>query len=529
MRWLVPLVMALSLIAGGCEQPVQEAVDVSAELDSLETKIVWTKHRLAQFDWQAMTGQPADSQRFYRRLWRDVCGDVSTLERLQRNSADVAEGNDRRRYQLITSLLLKGSVESSPNVVRLRDSLLEAVRTRRVDHLGQSYAIGDIRDSLRAIENSVARERAWQQWAGAGSEIAPGIERLIRMRNQQAVRLRYNNFAALSLDADSIESSWLVALLDSLERITDEPYSRAIERRAQSVGRNQIQPWDLVGIIGSQRSNVDNYFPVDSQIALLKSALQSCGINIAKLPVYWDVSAFEDQPGIVQTCIVRPGIDQRIRANLRPGFGTQTRLAHQVGVAIQSAFVSQEVPLFGYVLDTVWRQTAGIIFQNLVDQPEFLVNVAGVPPGVARAYWQARFDQQVIEWRIMLAEARFEYEAYVNANRDLDDLWWGIAEEVLRVPRHDQLSPWASGTEFISHPFASVDRLLASLAATQTLNYLREHNATLLDSQTRSFLVQHYFRYGSSADWRRLLAHATENEISHQAVADWLSAEADER
>lgn len=528
MRYTLSLLMLLLLSLGGCEQPAQDTTDVSADLDSLQKRIVWLKYRSAQFEWRELTGQPVDSQQLYRRVWRDVTGDLTTLERLQRATAKLDDGNEHRRYQLLTSLLLKGVVESSDHIVALRDSLELARDSYRVDFRGGQQDIDGLSRTLQTADDRSVRERAWQAWAGLGSDMAGGIERLIRLRNQQSGRLRYNNFAALALDADSIEQSWFVALLDSLEAATEEPYLAAIEGRTAAVGRNQLQPWDLTWSAGDRLISLDQYFPIDSQISFLRSALSACGIDLDKQPIYWDVTAFENSPELIRACVVRPGQDQRIRANLRPGFSTQSELAHQAGIALQAAFVNQGEPLFAWLIDDAWRRCSGLIFEEIANRPEFLVNIAGVPPRVVQAYRQARFNQAVIDWRIMLAKARFEYEAYLDANRDLDELWWDICERVLGLPRHDQLSWWASEIDLISRPMASVDRLLAGLAAAQTLNFLRDHNPTLLDTQTKSFLVQHYFRYGSSADWRRLLSHATERELSHRALIDWFEAEAAE-
>ncbi len=526
MKCIVPLLLVVVPFVIGCEPPAEDAVDVSVELDSLETKIVWLKYRLAQLEWRELTGQPVDSQRFYRRAWREVCGDMAALERLQRHAGKLSDADEKRRHRIITSLLAKGAVESSPHIAALRDSLLAVMRDSGLGSGGDRGSAGDLSATLRTMDDRVARERAWLAWAGPGSQAAAGVERLLRFRNQQAVRLRYNNYAALALAADSIESSWLLALLDSLEEVTAEPYRAAVARRAAAIGRSELEPWDLAWIGSRQVGILDRYFPVDSQISFLKSALTSCGIDIEKQPIYWDVTAFDDRPGLVRACIVRPGHDQRLRANLRPGFATQADLAFQTGIALQAAFVSRREPLFAYLIDDAWRRTAGLIFEEIVNQPEFLVNTAGVPPQAAAAFRKTQIDQAVIDWRIMLAEARFEYEAYVNANRDLDKLWWDTCNRLLGLPRHDQLSPWAAATDLVRNPLASIDRVLAGLAAAQTLNFLTAHNSTLMDSQTRSFLVQHYFRYGGSADWRRLISHATEGELSHRALVDWLAAEA---
>jgi peptidyl-dipeptidase A len=330
----------------------------------------------------------------------------------------------------------------------------------------------------------------------------------------------------LALDADSLEASWITALLDSLEKITEEPYQRALQRRGAETGRNQLQPWDLMWAGGNGLSQINRHFPVDSQISFLQAAMMSCGIDLQTLPIYWDVTALDDIPPLVRACIVRPGYDLRVRANLRPGFPTQSELARETGIAIQAAFVSQEEPLFACLIDDTWRRMAGLVFEEIVNRPEFLVNAAGVPPTAVEAYRQARYDQTVINWRYLLAGARFEYEAYLNPNRDLDKLWWDISERLLDLPRHDQLSPWASRVSLIEQPLASINRILGGLAAVQTLNFLQDHNQALLDVRTRSFLVQHYFRYGASADWRRLLSHATEQPLSHRALSDWLDAEA---
>ena len=118
--------------------------------------------------------------------------------------------------------------------------------------------------------------------------------------------------------------------------------------------------------------------------------------------------------------------------------------------------------------------------------------------------------RRVIELRLTLVRLQFEYEAYFNSGRDLNKLYWDLFEEYMLLPRHDELLPWATTIEYVVEPALSHTFLLGDIISAQTLAYLERVSGSVLDNtETKAFLVQNYFRFGSRFRWQDLLERGT--------------------
>jgi Zn-dependent M32 family carboxypeptidase len=74
----------------------------------------------------------------------------------------------------------------------------------------------------------------------------------------------------------------------------------------------------------------------------------------------------------------------------------------------------------------------------------------------------------------------------------------------------------------VTQPARSPSQLLGEIIARQTLAYLYQANGGVIGTrETRSFLIQNYFRFGSRYDWGELIQRGTGQSLDPQAlVAD---------
>jgi hypothetical protein len=133
---------------------------------------------------------------------------------------------------------------------------------------------------------------------------------------------------------------------------------------------------------------------------------------------------------------------------------------------------------------------------------------------VTEFLWEDR-ERSIVLLRLQLVDLMFEYEGYKNPHRDLNELYWGLFERYMLLPRHDDIKPWAATIELIDRPLALHNDLLGRIIAAQTLAYLRRTSGVVVgNAETRSFLVQNYFRFGSRYDWRELLQRGTGESLN---------------
>jgi peptidyl-dipeptidase A len=138
-----------------------------------------------------------------------------------------------------------------------------------------------------------------------------------------------------------------------------------------------------------------------------------------------------------------------------------------------------------------------------------------MPVEVIDRYIAAKQERGIIYLRTTLMRLYFEYEAYSNPNRDLNKLYWNLFEKYLKLPRHDEIKPWAAIIHYTTHPVYLHNYLIADIIAAQTINFLKRNYGTVVDNpMVGSFLVQNYFRFGSRYDWRELLERGTGERLN---------------
>jgi peptidyl-dipeptidase A len=109
----------------------------------------------------------------------------------------------------------------------------------------------------------------------------------------------------------------------------------------------------------------------------------------------------------------------------------------------------------------------------------------------------------------------FEYEAYLNPNRELNRLYWDLFEQYMLLPRHEDVRPWASLIYYTTHPVYLQNYLYADMIAAQTIDALEDMYGEIVGNESfSSFLNQNYFRFGGRYEWRDLLERGTGERLN---------------
>ncbi|HOP06773.1 MAG TPA: M3 family metallopeptidase [candidate division Zixibacteria bacterium] len=512
MRWLfiISLLPVLMLGAISCQQTQVTLEDVRLTLDSLEQKFVWLDFRIMQEYWDLYTTGQSDSLDYYRDLYAGVVADDEAFQILKEGERLIDDDVDHRRWEIIFANFLIGRAEDNPSVSALRDSLSRIDIHFRPEFEGEESSADELRRIARHDRSRDRREAAYRASVSLGEEMADGLERLIRMRNQYARKLGYNNFLAMNFSRSEIDLHDHLALLERLDQATSDRYKAILTDAEKTLGYSDIDVWDLGYATADVTSKIDAYFPVDSQMVFVYRSLDSIGFNIDKLPIFIDLESREGRSQFAYAFPIKPPYDIRVMANLYDGIGSITVILHELGHALHSAYVAQDRELFNVHLDGSWTEGMAQIIASLTENRRWLIEVAHVPAGLADEYLQLTKDKEVIYQRQNLTWLMFEYEAYNSPGQDLNKLYWDLYERYVMLPRHDDIYPWAATIHFTTHPVYVQNYLYADIVCAQTLAYFEKNDMNLAgDPSTRSFLIQNYMRFGSRYPWLELLERGT--------------------
>ena len=517
------LVVAAGLLLSSCEERRLGKSEVLAVLDTLEQRLDWLEYRRALEAWRYAVEADDDSLDFYEDLYRHILREERWVAPLSSGASLVSDDVDRRRLELLKAKVLLGRVDAEPSVSDLRDSLMALYLGFRPDHEGGPTVPARLESILNGDANRVRRESAYRALQQVGAVAADRVAALFRMREQEARRLGYNDFVSMafrlgSLDQDECEE--YVRILDSLSR---PAYRDLLERARRELRVDQVEIWDLAYLGADVRRRIDSYFPADSLLPFALRSMAAVDFDLDRLPVFFeDADSSVTLGGAARAFVIRPPADLRVVSNGEGGLATMRRLMHELGRVVFAAFVSQERPVFRRFIAPEWTEAMGRVFATVCDDPDWLTKYAQVPPDLAQDYVRYRRDERTIQLRLSLLRVGFELAAYRDPSGDLNRLYWERFVELLDLPRHDDMFPWAASPDYVARPLRAKDRLVGEIVAAQTHDFIRRRHERFTDNPTaRSFLVQNYFRFGSRYDWPELVERGTGTALTPSSAASF--------
>ena len=515
MRFIVLIILIAALLLNSCQENQISKEQVLAELDSLEYKFEWLDYRIAQEQWNLYTKGYSDSLEYYTGLYNYTISDKEMLNVLNHGKRYLNDEDNLRRYDLFYSAVLTGQVETEKTISELRDSLNKFDITYRPDFNGEKITQSNLYNSYRTNNNRLVREQSYRSWTQIGNELAGGLEQLFRLRNQQARTLGYNNNFALVLSQMEVDQPTYLKLLDRLDSLSQDTYQNILQDIRSKLKYDDIEIWDIAYAYKNINVKIDNYFPVDIQLDIVKSSLEKIGYDIDQLPIYFDLESREGKSQFAYAFPIKPPYDVRVMANLTKGLYSTRVLMHEVGHALHATQISQDRSLYTNSIASAWGEGMAQLIAAQCDEKDWLLNEANIPVAVVDEFTNAKKEQDVIYLRTTLCRLMFEYEAYKNPNRDLNKLYWDMFEKYMFLPRHEDLKPWAGIIHYITHPVYLQNYLYADIITAQSLNTIeRLYDHYYGNNLAGSFMTQNYFRFGSRYLWHEMLKRGTDEDFN---------------
>lgn len=512
---LTPVLLLAVIALSACRQTPRTENQLIAALDSLQHKFEWLDHRTAQENWQLYTRGHSDSLEFFQGLGNHVVSNEDVIHTLSAGESLLKDETDRRRFQIIWASMMRGQVETKPVIARLRDSLAALDVSFRATLDGRQRTQSELCAMYRSDRDRGRREEAYRAWCSVGDTLADGLSRLFRLRNQGAQQLGYKNYMAMVFRLENESLRDYMRLVHRLDSVSAELYGDVLEDVRDRMGYSDLEIWDIGFAFSEARNRIDRYFPADSQLAYVDQTLEAIGFNIDKLPIYFDLQPRTGKSQLANAILVKPPYDVRVLANVTDGAYSTRVLMHEIGHALHFTHITQDNSLFVNRYEAPWTEGVAQFLAAFLDQESWLEAYPKVPPELVRDFLSMRRYERVIDLRMRLTQLQFEYEAYSNPGRDLNELYWELFERHMMLPRHDDIRPWAAVIHYVSHPVYLQSYLIADMVAAQTTAFFkRDYGDPVANPQLGAFLTQNYFRFGSRYDWRSLLKRGTDEKLN---------------
>lgn len=430
------------------------------------------------------------------------------------------------------------------NAIIEKEVALQQVYGRfRAQYKGQAINDNKVEEVLRTSTCNADLEAVWKAHKAIGREVAPLILEVVKLRNQKARSLGFDNFHTMSLSLSGQDPEEVTALLDEMDALTREGFA-ALKARMDAafaprygVAPRDLMPWHFQNRFFQEAPelypvDLDRYYKGQDLETLTAAFYRSLGFDITGLLENSDLYPKEGKNQHAFCADMDARGDVRVLCNISDNEQWMNTMLHEFGHGIYA--LGHDHSSNPYFLrdaaHSFTTEAVAILFERLSRNPAWMQRNLGLSDAEARAIApdcqrSLRLSQLVFSrWGQVVY--RFEKAMYANPDQDLNALWWDLVEEyqLLRCPEGRRSHPdWAAKIHIAIYPCYYHNYLLGNLLASQLQHYISTQ-ITGTDFLTQDYsqnpravgtwLQEKVLRQGMRLPWNQMIEQATGEKLT---------------
>ncbi|OHB60021.1 MAG: hypothetical protein A2167_03825, partial [Planctomycetes bacterium RBG_13_46_10] len=443
-----------------------------------------------------------------RRVYSDPC-DFAFLKETKA-SGQIKLPELARQLDVLYNAYLENQIEPDllKQIVELSTEIEQKFSTFRGTIQGQQVTDNQIKEILKTEVDSNKRKQAWLASKQVGAAVADDLIQLVKLRNQAAKKLGFDNFHTLSLTTAEQDVKELDKIFNQLYELTNEPYARLkaeldnILTAKYGITAAEIMPWHYHDPFFQETPlvyelDLDTYYKDKDVKGLAVKFYDSIGLSVDSILVNSDLYEREGKnPHAFSTDIDRQG-NVRILCNLKNDEYWMETILHELGHALYDKHHGDDVP---YILrepaHTFTTEAIAMFFGRLSRNPAWMQQMLKLTDSqraeiekVSDKY--ARLKQLIfVRWAMVMYD--FEKQLYASPDQDLNLLWWDIVEkyQLFRSPPGRDKPDWAAKIHFTIAPCYYHNYVLGELLASQLHNHIVYKVLKLKSDENVSYVGQ---------------------------------------
>jgi peptidyl-dipeptidase A len=544
MKTLLILIMMLTagiFLFGCATRPRQNELEGFIKAHVEKIKPLQKERNLAAWD-AATTGKPENYDRAssltlkIRRIYSNT-REFAFLEEV-RKSGKVSNAILARQSDLLYNRYLENQIESEllKQIVDLSSEIERTFSIYRGKIEGQEVTDNEIREVLKTQTDSLKRKNAWLAGKQVGAVVADDVIRLVKLRNQAAQKLNFDNFHTLSLAVVEQDVKELDRIFDELYELTNEPYARLkadldrILAAKYDVAVADLMPWHYHDPFFQETPMVydldlDTYYE-DKDIKELAARFYA-GIDLPVESILANSDLYEKEgknPHAFCEDMDRQG-DVRVLCNIKNNEYWMETALHELGHGVYFKYYNPEAPyLLKEPAHIFTTEAIAMFFGRLSRNPAWMQQMLDLSDQqrleiekVSDKYAQLK---QLIFARWAMVMYNFEKQLYANPDQDLNALWWRLVEkyQFIKKPLGRDEPDWAAKIHVPLYPCYYHNYLLGELLASQLHNHIVHKVLKLKSDENISyvgqrkvgdFLRKKVFEVGAVYHWNKMIERAT--------------------
>jgi peptidyl-dipeptidase A len=541
--FIAGMIIVLLTMAGGSDQRELEAF-IKAHVEKVEP--LSTKANLAY--WEAATTGKSEKFKEMEQLQlqiRKIYSDPNDFNRLKllKERGQIKDPQLARQLDKLYLTYLQNQIEPElmKRIVELETKVQETYNNYRPAIGDKKVTMSDIYTILTTEKDCQKREQAWKASKQVGNVIIDDFLQLVRLRNEAARSIGFENYHTLSVTVSEQNIEQLDKIFAELSELTNEPFKQLKkeldEKLAESYGikPEDLMPWHYHDPFFQRTPlvyelDLDSYYKNQDVKELAQKYYASVGLPVDDILARSDLYDREGKyPHAFGHDVDRKG-DVRVLANLQNTERWMETILHELGHAIYSKYHDRSEPwLLREPAHSFTTEAIAMFFGRLSRNPAWMQKMLGLSDEerakiekVSQKY--LRF-QQVLFVRWALVMYNFEKALYADPDQDLNTLWWDLVEkyQFIKRPPEPADAGWASKLHFTTAPCYYHNYMLGELLASQLHHYI-VYNVFKLDSdkdvsyvgdkRLGQYLREKIFAPGARYQWNDMIIRATGEPLS---------------
>ncbi|OFX41971.1 MAG: hypothetical protein A2X08_12595 [Bacteroidetes bacterium GWA2_32_17] len=479
-----------------------------------------------------------------------VLADVALFAAFKKikESGQITDEQKKRELNMIYNAMLTKQIDSikMKQMVELGNQIEQKFSVFRAEVDGKKLSDNKIEEILSNSTDSKKLENAWLSVKKVGPVVADDIIKLVKLRNEVAKSLGFNNYHEMKLTLDDQDPKEVSALFDELDSLTSNKFAQLksemdnVLAKRLKIKKEDLMPWDYQNRFFQEAPKIYNvdldvYFKGKDIVALTNNYYAGINMDISALISHSDL--FE-KPGKNQHAYctdIDNEDDIRVLCNVKQNHNWMSTMLHEFGHASYDKYIDPSLP---YTLrepaHTFTTEAIAMLMGRLASNAQWIQDMTKIDDKekqkiADKSFKMLRLEQLVFSrWAQVMY--RFEKGLYENPDQDLNKLWWDLVEkyQMLKRPADRNQPDWATKIHIATSPCYYHNYLLGELLASQLNNYIVTKiikgndikNPSYVNSkEIGNYLIEKVFKPGRKYYWNDMIEKATGEKLTAKYYA----------
>ncbi|MBX3043241.1 MAG: M2 family metallopeptidase [Candidatus Kapabacteria bacterium] len=556
------LFFAAAFLLSSCSETNQ---DISKDVTAMDTEYkafydeitgeiskAYTDMALAYFD-ASTNSNPENWEKVnqYDVALNAILSNKDTFEKIKwyKDSATIKDELLSRSLDLIYLDFLSKQIDTAKlNQLSKMQSEIELKYSGFRAKVGSKvYDDNQIEEVLKTSSNQKLLKDIWEAHKNIGPLVKDDIINLVKLRNEVARELGFNNYHEMSLKLSDQNPEDISKLFDELDALTKDEFMKlkteidAMLTAKHKIPAEKLMPWHYQNRYFQEAPKIyevdhDSFYKERDVVKLTEDYFRSINLPIEDLVAKSDLYPRENKNQHAYCInIDRDKRDIRVLCNVTNNARWMETMLHEYGHALYENHYADDLPWGlkspAHIFTT---EAVAMIFGRFALNPTWMQDMLGISDeqkeAIAEESRKMLKLQQLVFSRWSQVMYRFEKSMYADPDQDLNKLWWDLVEQyqMIKRPEGRDMPDWATKIHIATSPCYYHNYHLGELLASQLFFTISEKVLNVDPASNPSFhgkpevgdfFIKKIFNPGTRYQWNDMIERATGEKLTAKYYA----------